>query len=178
MNSKHLFCFQAPIFLVYLFCTYCLSKEKEGGKWSLDMKHFFQLAGIVLVSKLFIIDHHWPSLLFLLSSIWHFPHSYPHLQPTRQPSSIPLSFIPLSTWTNPQLLGTEHLGFVCRYWSYYIDHLHTGSPPPSTAIQHCKWNGGNRFLCSTTWCLLIMYHSSNVIELFGRLHVCLCSSLL
>ncbi|KAK8830264.1 hypothetical protein WA577_005952 [Blastocystis sp. JDR] len=42
MNSKHLFCFQAPIFLIYLLSTYCVRNN------SLQLSHFFSLASIVL----------------------------------------------------------------------------------------------------------------------------------
>ena len=44
MNSKHLFCFQAPIFLIYLLSTYCIRNN------SLQLSHFFSLASIVLSS--------------------------------------------------------------------------------------------------------------------------------
>ena len=44
MNSKHLFCFQAPIFLIYLLSTYCVRNN------TLQLSHFFSLASIVLSS--------------------------------------------------------------------------------------------------------------------------------
>ncbi|KAK8799926.1 hypothetical protein WA588_002747 [Blastocystis sp. NMH] len=43
MNSKHLFCFQAPIFLVFLLRTYCFDSSLR-----FSFRHFFQLAAIVL----------------------------------------------------------------------------------------------------------------------------------
>lgn len=49
MNSKHLFCFQAPVFLVYMLCTYCISTSKQF-QWS----HFFQL-GCIVISDMFIL---------------------------------------------------------------------------------------------------------------------------
>jgi len=49
MNSKHLFCFQAPVFLVYMLCTYCISTSKQF-QWN----HFFQL-GCIVISDMFIL---------------------------------------------------------------------------------------------------------------------------
>lgn len=46
MNSKHLFCFQAPFFLIYLLRTYCLQNNH------FRFNHFVQLGLIVLSSIL------------------------------------------------------------------------------------------------------------------------------
>lgn len=46
MNSKHLFCFQAPIFLVYLLATYCFQNR------SFRFHRFLLLGVIVLASTL------------------------------------------------------------------------------------------------------------------------------
>ena len=47
MNSKHLFCFQAPIFFVYLLKTYCLDGSRSPLRFSL---RFLFLGAIVLLS--------------------------------------------------------------------------------------------------------------------------------
>ena len=76
MNSKHLFCFQAPIFFVFLLKTYCI-----GGKLSLQRfsLRFLLLAAIVLLSILSLLtDSFQPSsFLFIpLSETTQSPISY------------------------------------------------------------------------------------------------------
>ena len=76
MNSKHLFCFQAPIFFVFLLKTYCI-----GGKLSLQRfsLRFLLLAAIVLLSILSsLTDSFQPSsFLFIpLSETTQSPISY------------------------------------------------------------------------------------------------------
>ena len=76
MNSKHLFCFQSPIFFVFLLKTYCI-----GGKLSLQRfsLRFLLLAAIVLLSILSsLTDSFQPSsFLFIpLSETTRSPISY------------------------------------------------------------------------------------------------------
>ena len=59
MNSKHLFCFQAPVFLVYMLCTYCISSSKQF-QWN----HFIQLGLIVLSDTFYLF---FSSLVFFVS---------------------------------------------------------------------------------------------------------------
>ena len=76
MNSKHLFCFQAPIFFVFLLKTFCI-----GGKLSLQRLslRFLLLASIVLLSTFsFLFDSFQPSSFrfILLFGTTQFPISY------------------------------------------------------------------------------------------------------
>ena len=96
MNSKHLFCFQAPIFLIFLLRTYCIDSSRH-----FSLRHFFQLAAIVLSSTPF--SPFFPSF---------FPLSLPHSprRCSRQSSPVPFPPLSLPAGTHPLLLGPQSLG--------------------------------------------------------------------
>lgn len=117
MNSKHLFCFQAPFFLVYLLRTYCFSSNQ------FHFTRFLQLGVIVLSSRCsFLLSF---SLLRLVGSNSSRKHS-------SEFEAIPLSFIPLPARSHSQLLGCKWMGFVCRIGQA----PHVASSPRMAATCH------------------------------------------
>ena len=96
MNSKHLFCFQAPIFLIFLLRTYCVDSSRR-----FSFRHFFQLAAIVLSSTPFSP---------LPTSFFPLPIPRPPRGCCRQSSPVPLPPLPLPAGNYPFLLGAQPLG--------------------------------------------------------------------